>query len=376
LHPGTKRLTPHRPKILDLFCGAGGFCLGARTAGFDSALSVDIDENLTSSFTENFPNSKLLLADITQIGVSEILRLAGVQRGEIDGVIGGPPCQGFSLIGKREHNDPRNALICHFFRIVQELKPRFFVMENVPGLLLGNARSTLEDGIANLTGFEIVGPIVIDAWDFGAATRRERVVVLGYDRKHVQCVTKTDIRRAKARKKHSVRDAISDLPEPANCHWLPYKHKQDSELTSYARRARLKPQLGLGSAASRQKLEQKQVSGVRVTTHTDEVVDRFREVDPGKTDRISRCPRLTWSEPAPTLRAGTGPDKGSFQSIRPIHPRADRVITVREAARLQGFPDWFQFHETKWHSFRMIGNSVSPLLSAALLKLIANRLEC
>ena len=375
MHPHTKRLTPSRPKIVDLFCGAGGFSLGAHIAGFDTALGIDIDKNLTSSFSENFQETKLALTDLRQISASDILAIAAAKRREIVGVIGGPPCQGFSLIGKRERNDPRNALISHFFRIVQELKPRFFLMENVPGLVRGTAKSTLQEAIGNLSGFEMVGPLVIDAWDFGAATRRERVVVLGYNREYVDAISDKNIESAQVQTKALVRDAITDLPEPNGSDWLPYRKKEESDLSSYARRARMQPAPGLGSETARAKLADKQVSGVRATNHTKDVVERFSEVGQGTTDRVSRCPRLAWNEPAPTLRAGTGPDKGSYQSIRPIHPRHDRVITVREAARLQGFPDWFQFHETKWHSFRMIGNSVSPLLSAALLKLILGRLE-
>ena len=192
----------------------------------------------------------------------------------------------------------------------------------------------------------------------------------------VESLSEKDIGNAKTDTKHSVRDAIADLPEPGDCDWLAYKRKDQSELSSYARRARMRPKPGLGSALGREKLAKNEVSGVRLTVHTREVVKRFGKVDPGETERVSRCLVLTWTDPAPTLRAGTGPDKGSFQLIRPIHPRSDRVITVREAARLQGFPDWFQFHHTKWHSFRMIGNSVSPFMSEALLRLISARLDC
>jgi DNA (cytosine-5)-methyltransferase 1 len=100
------------------------------------------------------------------------------------------------------------------------------------------------------------------------------------------------------------------------------------------------------------------------------VIHRFSKVNPGEIDKISRAPRLKLDGFCPTLRAGTGRDRGSYQAVRPIHPNQHRVITPREAARLQGFPDWFQFHETKWHSFRQIGNSVSPIVSEYLFKRI------
>jgi DNA (cytosine-5)-methyltransferase 1 len=317
-----------RGKVVDLFCGAGGFSLGAHRANFHPAAAIDIDKKLTSSFGENFPKSNLVHADIGKIGAGDILRHAKLKQAEIVGVIGGPPCQGFSLIGKRDHQDPRNKLVWHFFRIVQEVRPRFFIMENVPGLLVGASKVALDEALSELRGFEVVGPVVIDASDFGAATRRERVVILGYDKRYVGKLVENDIRSAKKDSQHCVRDAISDLPEPGDSNWLPYRKKAESELSSYARRSRSIPGANLGSRECRERLARKEVSGVRHTVHTDEVVERFREIEPGRTEPISRCPRLKWSETAPTLRAGTGPDRGSYQSIRPIHPSADRVITV------------------------------------------------
>ena len=105
------------------------------------------------------------------------------------------------------------------------------------------------------------------------------------------------------------------------------------------------------------------------------VIRRFEDTGAGSTERVSRYPRLDWDSQCATLRAGTGPERGSFQAARPIHPVEPRVITIREAARLQGFPDWFVFHPTIWHSFRMIGNSVSPIVSHALLRVIAENTD-
>jgi DNA (cytosine-5)-methyltransferase 1 len=116
-------------------------------------------------------------------------------------------------------------------------------------------------------------------------------------------------------------------------------------------------------------------TGQKTTKHTIEVVRRFNEVLPGEIDKIGRHPRLTWQGQCPTLRAGTGSEQGSYQSVRPIHPEYPRVITVREAARLQGFPDYYRFHPTIWHSFRMIGNSVSPQIASAIFSAIQGRLK-
>jgi DNA (cytosine-5)-methyltransferase 1 len=111
------------------------------------------------------------------------------------------------------------------------------------------------------------------------------------------------------------------------------------------------------------------------TRHKREIARRYALIPGGKSDPITKSYKLMWDGQCPTLRAGTGQERGAFQAVRPLHPSKGRVITVREAARLQGFPDWFTFHPTKWHSFRMIGNSVSPLVSKGLLSAIAARLN-
>jgi len=139
------------------------------------------------------------------------------------------------------------------------------------------------------------------------------------------------------------------------------------------------PPSGLGSTEAIKRLKNGEISGFFNTIHSEKVRKRYSDTVPGTTDPVSRSKKLDWQGLCLTLRAGTGSDKGSHQAVRPLHPDHGRVITVREAARLQGFPDWFTFHPTKWHSFRMIGNSVSPVVSQAILgeiyhKLIASKL--
>jgi DNA (cytosine-5)-methyltransferase 1 len=361
------------PTVIDLFCGAGGFSLGAHQAGFKVIASVDIDEKLTSAYKSNFPRAKLLIADISTLQIDSLLKTANTATVDVDGVIGGPPCQGFSTIGKRNAADPRNALLRHFFRIVAGVRPKFFVMENVPGLIAGKAKATFDKAIANLENYEVVGPFCLDAHDLGAPTNRKRIVVLGYDPSRVEPISEADIKSLSCSEKLTVRDAIADLPEPSRHSTGPYRNLKT--VSKYAKSARATPGHGLGSASSRKRIVIGHVSGIQNTQHSSEVIERFRLVPQGKADDISRCVRLRWDSAAPTLRAGTGPDRGSFQSVRPLHPVRPRVITIREAARLQGFPDWFDFHETKWHSFRMIGNSVSPIMAKVLLKFIAQKIK-
>ncbi len=364
-----------RLKTIDLFSGAGGFTLGAHFAGFDTIAAVDLDPDLSSQIENNFPKTRRLLLDLAQCSPEAIMKTCSVEPGEIHGVIGEPPCQGFSLIGKRQKDDPRNRLIGHFFRHTAALQPKFFVMENVPGILDQRNEGLLQGGLDLIAKqYNVIGPLKLDAWDFGASTRRERVIFIGVRSKAGIGFSDVDALRIPSSKRATVYDAIHDLPEPAEAGWQKYSRTADRGPRGlYARTARSLPAKGIGDANALAQLNKGYVSGFAETKHTRDVLSRFAATEQGRTEKVSRCPRLAWDKPCTTLRAGTGKDRGSYQSIRPIHPEESRVITVREAARLQGFPDWFQFHETKWHSFRMIGNSVSPKLSAAVLGLLKTR---
>jgi DNA (cytosine-5)-methyltransferase 1 len=348
------------PRIVDLFCGCGGFSLGAQAAGLTPMLAFDIDPILTSSFSANHPRTRLKLADLSKVTGSDIRRETGKR---IDGVFGGPPCQSFSDIGHRSAEDPRRSLLGHFFRLIAELEPAFFVMENVKGLGYPNARPVLDKALNSIPRrYKVLGPILLDAADFGAATRRPRLFIIGYDPARCGDITATDI-DAKKLKPVTVRAAISDLATAVQIdndgEFDRWKIKQPGRPSQYA--------AGLRNADGT-------FTGHRRTSHTGEVIKRFKKVKPGYVEAIGRHPRLSWDGQCPTLRAGTGNDHGSYQSVRPIHPDEPRVITVREGARLQGFSDNFRFHPTVWHSFRMIGNSVSPIMSKVIFSLIAERM--
>lgn len=367
--------------VIDLFGGVGGFSLGAHRAGFSVPLVIDFDKVLTKSHPVNFPNGRVLHADISDLDPIAVLRDARLSVKDISGIIGGPPCQGFSAIGARKPDDPRNRLVLEFFRFVRAIRPAFFVMENVPGILLDGSRAILERGMANLTKeYAILGPIVVDASEFGAATRRRRVLLIGY-RSDVDPITEADLDSEKTNRVTTVFEAIHDLPRPEDAvlrddgeYVASYRRSPERGVTgAYARRAREAPPVGLSSVSGRSSTKKPRVTGFKATLHTAAVRRRFAQLAQGSSDSISRCPRLAWNELCPTLRAGTGAERGSYQSVRPVHPEHARVITVREAARLQGFPDWFQFHPAQWHSFRMIGNSVSPILAEAILRLLRVR---
>ena len=168
---------------------------------------------------------------------------------------------------------------------------------------------------------------------------------------------------------------MEGLPEEINPHWLREEDgwREIEQVIEGDFGSKLYGQIptGVGDAEAITRLQEKnEVSGCLGTRHAKRLIDRYSEIKPGETDPISKSRRLKSDGFCPTLRAGTGSDKGSFQAVRPLHPTENRVITPREAARLQGFPDWFQFHPTKWHSFRQIGNSVSPILAEHILSVI------
>lgn len=371
-------MTSHAATLLDLFSGCGGFSLGAELAGFHSLAAVDIDATLQSGFKKNFPRTKTLQADVSQIRRPDWTQLIGQARP--DGIIGGPPCQGFSRIGKRSKDDPRNTLIDHFYRHVEELSPKFFIMENVEGLLDEGNRQVLDSAIERVSArYRVIGPLIVNAADFGAATNRKRVIVVGYDPQECDSFDAEYLLGFNGALA-TVKDAIFDLPNPvaqvkgpAEYGWATYP-KAPTMLSAYATALRKMPREGLGWQYALDQLNVGQVSGLFETVHSSEVAIRYKNTLGGTTEKISRSYKLQWSGLSPTLRAGTGSEKGSFQAVRPLHPEQNRVITVREAARIQGFPDWFVFHPTKWHSFRMIGNSVSPFVSFELLSKIHRKL--
>lgn len=367
--------------IVDLFCGCGGFSLGAEQAGFRSLTAVDVDPVLQSGYRRNFPTSRTVQASVADLDSGAWRHFIGSQRP--DGVIGGPPCQGFSWIGKRRSDDERNSLVAEFFRHVALLRPRFFVMENVTGLLHHDRIGILQEGLLQLPSqYRVLEPVIVNAADFGAATSRSRVVVVGYDPDEMEQVTEADLVLRPLAVRVTVRDAISDLPSPVaesadktDFGWASYPTSPPQAVSPYAAGLRAPPPAGLASEEARRRMADGEVSGMTSTRHSAEIERRYAAVRAGQSDPKTKSYKLDWDGQCPTLRAGTGPDKGAFQAVRPLHPRLGRVITVREAARLQGFPDWFTFHPTKWHSFRMIGNSVSPFVSAGLLGSIARRMN-
>ncbi|WP_082603985.1 DNA cytosine methyltransferase [Acidovorax sp. Root217] len=363
-----------RPIGVDLFAGAGGLSLGFEQAGFDVAAAVEIDPIHCATHEYNFPHSKAICASVVDLSGADIRRIAGLGKADIDVVFGGAPCQGFSLIGKRALDDSRNQLVFHYVRLVRELNPKYFVFENVRGLTLGKHVRFLEELIEALAsaGYKVLLPYqVLNAADFGVPQDRKRLFLIGArPDQTLPCYPKTSVLRA------TVWDAISDLPNADD-----FVQLENSDATSvrwstrpaYARRLRCMDSDATDFSYAREFSKDLLTSSLR-TIHTDLSKARFLATPPGENEPISRFKKLHPDGLCNTLRAGTDSARGAFTSPRPIHPTLPRVITVREAARLHSYPDWFRFHATKWHGFRQIGNSVPPLLGRAVAAQIMSAL--
>ena len=371
------------PNIIDLFAGAGGLSLGAARAGFDVAAAVELDPFAIATHIKNFPESVHLAQDVSKLSGNELLQLAQVPQGGLDGLIGGPPCQGFSTMGRRDVADLRNNLFDHFFRLVAETRPAFFLAENVPGILDPQYDEIRNHAFAHIDRdtYNILPPIEVKASRYGAPTVRTRFFFFGYDPNRFNGEFNIGhFAPLPGTTPIFVETALTGLPTHIDSKWISeedgWRSIEDVGKGYFFDRATNSVPAGIGDLISLERyFGYGKVSGCMGTRHCDKVKERYGALKYGQVDKISKSVRLNPSGFCPTLRAGTGKDKGSYQAVRPIHPYSPRVITPREAARLQGFPDWFVFHRTKWHSFRQIGNSVSPLVSEHILSAISANLR-
>lgn len=366
---------------IDLFAGAGGMSLGFEQAGFDVVAAVEIDPVHCATHKFNFPHCAVLPKSVVGLTAAEIRIAAGIGTRQVDVVFGGAPCQGFSMIGQRILDDPRNALVRDFLRIVAELDASYFVFENVKGLTLGQHRQFLDEFVstADDLGYEVRLPWkVLDAAHFNVPQHRERLFLLGVKKgrtapKYPEPRTQPADGRRKLKMELPVgptaEEAIGDLPDADDFDAL----RQTDEVagvsfeqaSAYAAELRCLTNGAWHFSYVRNWNPSLLTSSAR-TGHTDISKRRFARTAGGQTEPISRFYKLSPNGLSNTLRAGTDGARGAFTSPRPIHYKHDRCITVREMARLHGYPDWFRFQETKWHGARQIGNSVPPPLARAV----------
>ena len=369
-----------RPIGIDLFAGAGGMSLGFEQAGFDVAAAVEIDPVHCAAHEFNFPETAVIPLSVVGLSAEDIRDAAGIGEAEVDCVFGGPPCQGFSMIGQRAFDDPRNALVLEFVRLVSELDAKTFVFENVKGLTVGKHRKFLEELVERFEdeGYDVRVPWkVLDAANYGVPQHRHRLILLGTKKggtlpEYPKPLTRSADKQEKLADTPlgpTTEDALGDLPDADK-----FKTLLDSDAVSttgfgepsaYAAELRCMTNDAWHYGYMRDWNPGILTSSAR-TSHTDISRNRFSETEPGSVEPISRFFKLHPEGLSNTLRAGTDGARGAFTSPRPIHYKYARCVTVREMARLHGFPDWFRFHATKWHGARQIGNAVPPPLARAI----------
>ena len=344
-------------RTIDLFCGAGGMSLGFERAGFKTKLAVDNDFSSIATFRANFP-SLAMCED-----VERLVRSGAIP--EADAVIGGPPCQGFSLLNKRRLGDARRSLWQPFMDAVELSGARAFVIENVPGLIGSEEAERIAKRAATL-GFEVEAEI-LNAADYGVPQTRRRAFIVGRmagtppihfppDPTHAKNVEE---RSSNLRPWKTVREAIADLPEPIGTEVRkeppPFDlHFGRNPTAKSVARYRAVPPGGNRFDLQRNAPELTPDCWIRKTS--------------GGTDLFGR---LWWERPSVTIRTEFfKPEKGRY-----LHPEEDRPITHREAARIMDFPDNFAFRGSKIDIARQIGNAVPPALAEAVARAVAQHLD-
>lgn len=377
-----------RPVGIDLFSGAGGLSLGFEQAGFDIVAAVEIDPIHCAVHKFNFPETVIVPQSVGDLTGKSIRKIANIGESPIDCVFGGAPCQGFSMIGHRLLDDPRNKLVLDFVRIVTELDARTFVFENVKGLTVGKHSRLLEELITEFAaaGYNVRTPWkVLNAGHYGTPQHRDRLILMGA--RHGEPLPEYPNPMTNIRGKRKIvdgliygpncADALSDLPDADNFSELLSSDAMRTfafgEPSSYAAELRCRTNDAWHHGYVR-KWDPTILTSSARTEHSEISRRRFAATRPGAVEPISRFFKLPHDGVSNTLRAGTDGARGAFTSPRPIHYRYARCITVREMARLHGFPDWFRFHITKWHGARQIGNAVPPPLARAIAGCIVDAL--
>jgi DNA (cytosine-5)-methyltransferase 1 len=350
-----------KPTIIDLFCGCGGLSYGLEQVGYEVILGIDNWGDALKTFAQNHPHAKTLEGDISKIDVADIKKLIGKQK--IDVIVGGPPCQGFSLSGPRNFYDKRNKLYLEFIRLVKELKPRAFVVENVPGLAAlfgGEVKNRIIEEFERL-GYSVDAKI-LNASDYGVPQNRKRIVFVGIKGKkkfEFPNATHFDIKSSafkSTNKKITVGEAIGDLPLLKNemgGEEIEYKTTATNEYQKLMRKRSAKIFNHVASKHTSQTV--KIVSLVPEGGNYKDLPEHLR----GTRNFHVAWTRLHRQKQSSTIDTG---------HRHHFHPTQNRVPTVREAARIQSFPDDFKFLGTKTSQYKQVGNAVPPLLAAEIGK--------
>ena len=345
--------------LIDLFCGAGGFSLGFEREGFESVLAIDKWQDAVNTYNYN-RNKKCAYSIDIQDYTNEMLEEL-MKSNNVVGIIGGPPCQGFSMVGKRELDDERNSLYLQYVRFVKCVKPAFFILENVKGLLSmgkGVYRDDIIERFSSL-GYN-VSYRLLRASDYGVPQSRERVFFVGLN-KDLFGYTFFDFDKINKATMVSTSDALSDLPSLDNGEDATKYHKlPQNEFQKLMRE---------GSAS---------ITNNDITVHTQQTIDVISRVKDGGNIRDlpeeyyavrnynAAFKRMNSKLPSGTIDCG---HRNYF------HYSENRIPTARESARIQSFPDTYFFTGNKTSQYTQIGNAVPVLLSSAIARVIKKYLE-
>ncbi|MET7549191.1 DNA cytosine methyltransferase [Streptomyces sp. NPDC005500] len=374
-------------RAVSLFSGCGGFCEGVRLAGFSVEAAVEMDRFAAATYRHNFPEVPLFEGDVhhflkadSTAWEAERNRFDAVKQGNIDMLFGGPPCQGYSQIGTRLLDDPRNELYGEYVRVLKELRPRVFLMENVPNMLLlakGRFKRAALAAFAE-AGYTNSGVVVVTASEYGVPQLRKRAIFFGVrDGEDLGMEAGAFLQAALEEQKNpenTVNQAIRDIPETTAVHYEPLRYPKSRAASPVLDEMRLDRD-GRWYSADYKK---KSAGGSLVlhNHHTKEIQQRRKELiallAPGaKADSL---PKEIWDGARPEKWRRLHPDKPAYTILAQmhrdmsewVHPKFQRWITVREAARLQSFHDGFVFQTSEWQMLKQIGNAVPPLMARAL----------
>lgn len=357
-------------EVIDLFAGCGGLSLGFMKNGCTVKRAVEIDPAIAGTYKKNHPEVEVIIDDIRNIDRSGVFR-----RGDADVIIGGPPCQGFSMAGARIRqgfiDDPRNYLFKHYFNVVRTVKPKVFIMENVKGILTMQGGEIFSEILKTFSDPELLEgePYhlyyrIVRAVEFGIPQKRERMILIGTLKTDVDFEGLWDRTKEEIRKEYphyfdmvTVEDAIGNLPDTTT----------DGKVANPAPETEYQRYLSCGCDT---------LENHTRTNHSRLAVNRMSRVANGenftvleediKSVHSGAYGRLCWDEAAPTITTRFDTPAGG----RFIHPAADRTLTPREAARIQSFPDDFIFYGNKTSICKQIGNAVPPKISYFLARMV------
>lgn len=343
--------------IGDLFAGVGGMSEGFRMAGFDVAFAIEFDKDIAASYKRNHSETDVVADDICNVNVEMLHE----KHPHVDVIIGGPPCQGFSQKGKRlSLDDPRNFLFKQFVKFVEEFEPKYFVLENVPNIITtsnGYFKEQIVKSFEDL-GYQVTCGVLC-AKDYGVPQDRRRAIFLGEKNKlEITLPLPKDT-------VVSVKDAIYDLPFIESGEGVEERDYDKMPMSAYQKMLR-------NGAAK--------LYNHVATKHSKSALERLRMIPKGKGKEVLPKELLTKSiysgtwcrlledgiAPTITTRFDT-PSSGRF-----THPILDRCLTIREAARIQSFPDTFRFYGNRTCQMKQVGNAVPPLLAKAIAEVIIN----